>query len=91
MKRASATRVAKWLFGAGIACGLVYSMAVVTASRVYAASCTPAQCSALEETGTYVCESFGYGAFEYVVCPIPGYPDEAKIVCEYGFHVGTCE
>jgi hypothetical protein len=92
MRISSAVRRAGvWCEGALVTAALVYSIGMLKTTRVYANSCTPADCADLEEGANGLCEAYGYGSAVSVACPVTGNPDEAAIYCEYGVIEGPCD
>jgi hypothetical protein len=83
-------KVGKWCLWGAITCGLIYSMAVFTARRAFAASCTPSDCTAIEEGAETLCFSLGAGNVVSVTCPVPGEPDNYIVLCQHYEFNGSC-
>ena len=90
MKSTVSTRIGKWLLGAVIGAGFVYSIAVLTTTPAYAAACTPTQCASFEPIAESVCENAHLGHALGVTCPLPGQPNNFEFNCQLGNVHGQC-
>jgi hypothetical protein len=77
------------LLSGAVICAFAYSAAVLLAPPAYAAGCTAADCSALDEPGVgqAICNGQGLGTWLYTQCTVGG---GWYVYCQDGEFGGAC-
>ena len=70
MKSKVISTIGKSFFWVTVTCSLVYSIAMLGAKPAHADDiCTPAECSALQQSGPALCYTYNKGTFLSITCP----------------------